>query len=366
MPSRECFLWRFAFFQARAPWRSRGRASGYSTSRWATWRFKIAAHFITLTAASSLPFLPQVTDDNDPYFLYLLDVGEQDFHLLKRDQALLVEFAVFPLKFIELVELSFLQPEEGQSSYIPKLDTSTGILSVVETNNFKQLTHISLQLRPGNDAAIKAYLASRLHLALAATRRLARELSTTTDSLSAEASQRREMASELAEIRTHKDVDEQTLRSQHTHEVSQLQMTLLQNMETLREKYEGQLEQARVSYETLTGSYKTKAEQVEKLTIDLQHEKGHLEFRERELVRLLETSDSDRDRISLECKEISLAKRQVEEARGVLERDLARASAKNEALLMQVQDKDDLLAKQVTVQRAGEEARKVLEDKLEM
>lgn len=98
----------------------------------------------------------------------------------------------------------------------------------------------------------------------------------------------------------------------------------------------------------------------------LQHEKGHLEFRERELVRLLETSDGDRDRISQECKEISQQKRQVEEARGALERDLARTSAKNEALLQQVQDKDDLLAKQVSVQRAGDEARKVLEDKLDM
>ena len=46
----------------------------------------------------------QVADDKDPYFLYLLDVGEQDFHFLKRDQALLVEFGVFPSKFIELIE----------------------------------------------------------------------------------------------------------------------------------------------------------------------------------------------------------------------------------------------------------------------
>ena len=47
----------------------------------------------------------EVTDENDPYFLYILDVGEQDFHHLKRDQALLVEFPVFPSKLIELIEL---------------------------------------------------------------------------------------------------------------------------------------------------------------------------------------------------------------------------------------------------------------------
>ena len=37
-----------------------------------------------------------------------------------------------------------------------------GVLSVVETNNFRQLYHISLQLRAGNDNEIKRYLAGRV------------------------------------------------------------------------------------------------------------------------------------------------------------------------------------------------------------
>jgi hypothetical protein len=28
----------------------------------------------------------QITDDEDPFFLFSLDVGEEDFHELKRDQ----------------------------------------------------------------------------------------------------------------------------------------------------------------------------------------------------------------------------------------------------------------------------------------
>lgn len=35
--------------------------------------------------------------------------------------------------------------------------------SVIETNQFKHITHISLGFRPGSDAAIKQYLASRLN-----------------------------------------------------------------------------------------------------------------------------------------------------------------------------------------------------------
>jgi len=287
-----------------------------------------------------------VTDDNDPYFLFLLDVGEQDFHLLKRDQSLLVEFNVSPTKLIELVELCFAAEsqahENAPQSYMPKLDLSTGILSVVETNMFKQLTHISLQLRPGNDAAIKAYLASRLMLSLTVNRRLNRDLEGVQETLTTVESERGEMASELQEIRTHKDVEEKSLKSKHTQEVSQLQMTMMSNMEQMREKYEGQLEAARSSIDALQAAAKVKADEVLKLTTDLQHEKGHLEFRERELMRLLESADADRDRISLECKETAAQKRQVEEARGNLERELARTSARVEALGVQIQDRDEV------------------------
>jgi len=291
--------------------------------------------------------------------LYLLDVGEQDFHLLKRDQSLLVEFNVFPTKLIELVELCFAgessqaqtqaqaQQQDAaattqQSSYMPKLDVSTGVLSVVETNMFKQLTHISLQLRPGNDAAIKNYLASRLSLSLSTNRRLAEELSVKSSALSIVEVEKSEVVAELQEIRSHKDVEEKTIRSQHTQEVSQLQITMLANMEQMREKYEAQLESARNNIDSLQAAAKVKAEEVLKLTTDLQHEKGHLEFRERELMRLLESADNDRDRIAQECKEIAAQKRAVDEQRGNLERDLARATARIEALTQQVQDRDEV------------------------
>jgi len=253
---------------------------------------------------------------------------------------------VFPTKLIELVELCHAAESQVQEnspqSYMPKLDLSTGVLSVVETNMFKQLTHISLQLRPGNDAAIKGYLASRLSLSLSVNRRLSKELEGAQQSLSAVEVERGEIASELQEIRTHKDVEQKSLKSLHSQEVSQLQMTMMNNMEQAREKYEAQLETARNQIDSLQAAAKVKADEVLKLTTDLQHEKGHLEFREKELVRLLESADADRTRISQECKEIAAQKREVENMRGNLERELARSSAKVEALLVQIQDREEV------------------------
>ena len=100
----------------------------------------------------------EVTDDgNDPnFFLYILDIGEQDFHHLKRDQALLVDFPVFPAKLIELINLCIPDSTStttststrastrtvasgGALSFYASLDVATGVLSVVEANEFKQV-----------------------------------------------------------------------------------------------------------------------------------------------------------------------------------------------------------------------------------
>ena len=99
-------------------------------------------------------FHVEVTNEDDPFFLFTLDVNEADFHELKSDQSLLVDFIAFPSKFIELLE-SCLQQEvtgesDGMPSFLAVLDTQTtdgSLLSIVETNKFKHLTHLSLRFR---------------------------------------------------------------------------------------------------------------------------------------------------------------------------------------------------------------------------
>ena len=59
-----------------------------------------------------------MTDEQDPYFYYYMDVGEQDFHQFKRDQHILVEFSVFPVKIIELIQLCLSQPATETSNML--------------------------------------------------------------------------------------------------------------------------------------------------------------------------------------------------------------------------------------------------------
>lgn len=53
---------------------------------------------------------------------------------------------------------------------------TTSTFKIVETNDFNQLPHITLSFRPGNDAAIKHFLASRLSEAKLSNGKLSSDL----------------------------------------------------------------------------------------------------------------------------------------------------------------------------------------------
>ena len=147
----------------------------------------------------------------------VLDIGENDFSNLKREQSLLVDFNIFPSKIIELLEhcspnvkshsqssihgVHLASTQDMSSSFIVKLDATTGVLSIVETNLFKQLTHISLQMRPGNDAAVKVYLASRLNQTCAQARRLMSELESAHEQLQYGKTRISELSEELQKLK---------------------------------------------------------------------------------------------------------------------------------------------------------------------
>ena len=60
----------------------------------------------------------QITNELDPIFLYSLEVNEDDFQSLKVDQYLLVDFATFPYKFIELLEQCIISSSDEKPRYV--------------------------------------------------------------------------------------------------------------------------------------------------------------------------------------------------------------------------------------------------------
>ncbi|GBF91102.1 hypothetical protein Rsub_04771 [Raphidocelis subcapitata] len=104
------------------------------------------------------------SSEDDPFFLHTLEVSEEDFQGLKADQGILVDFGSFPGKIISLLERCLASQTADMPRFQAVLTTKAGdsVLKVVETNDFKQLPHITLTFRPGNDTAVKQFLAFRL------------------------------------------------------------------------------------------------------------------------------------------------------------------------------------------------------------
>lgn len=98
----------------------------------------------------------EATDEKDPFFLFTLQINETDFHNLKKEQALAVDFLSFPQTLLELLE----HVESDSTRY--QCVFSQGQLCIMEGGKMRPLPHIILQLKPANDATLKKYLANKL------------------------------------------------------------------------------------------------------------------------------------------------------------------------------------------------------------
>ena len=167
----------------------------------------VAAGFLTprppLPPRSAKVLRCRLTDEEDPFLLFTLDLNEEEFAPLKHEQRLLVDFTAFPAKLVELLEHCNEAASQHDPRFISTLVSGTtgGTLSVVETNHFRQLYHISLQLRAGNDAEIKRYLAGRVKGFKAQNRDLEEELSQTKEALQLQTSDADEARQEARTLR---------------------------------------------------------------------------------------------------------------------------------------------------------------------
>lgn len=105
--------------------------------------------------------LLQITDENNLLFLQILNLSEQEFLLLKSEQQLRIDFHNFPTKLMEFIELCLNSSKDESINFSCVLDTTKSpdvVFQIVENNEFKSLTHLSLKFRSANDEMLKKYL----------------------------------------------------------------------------------------------------------------------------------------------------------------------------------------------------------------
>ncbi|KAJ1569914.1 hypothetical protein HK096_010268 [Nowakowskiella sp. JEL0078] len=164
-----------------------------------------------------------LTDEDDPFFLFQLEIGEDEFHTLRSEQNLL-----FPVKFVELVEECIDCQYDDHPKFLTQLITDStsrnAVFNIVETNTFKHITHLSLNFNAGNDTSVKQYLAG-----LSENQLLKQNLEITNSSMSDKLHEAESTISDLKMKLDH-------LKSLNAEQISNLQLRHAEDFSKEKEK----------------------------------------------------------------------------------------------------------------------------------
>eukprot|EP00041_Stephanoeca_diplocostata_P030322 m.915789 g.915789 ORF g.915789 m.915789 type:complete len:643 (+) comp23733_c0_seq4:110-2038(+) len=191
----------------------------------------------------STDMIVRITDEADAFFLYTLQLTEDDFAGLRRSQDIKVDFASFPRNFIQLLERC---GNSADTRYLIELElppaanasTALATLGVIETNDFKNLTHLCLKFVPGNDATVKKHLAS----CLAMEKESCASLRTQLAAMSREFSEKLEQAEhkvrttseELMAVKTELATATSRLEAEHAATMTHMKENALQSQTALQ------------------------------------------------------------------------------------------------------------------------------------
>eukprot|EP00891_Asterochloris_glomerata_P008911 jgi/Astpho2/8911/Aster-x0832 len=234
-----------------------------------------------------------LSNEGDLFFLHTLEVSEEDFQSLKVEQGILVDFANFPGKVITLLERCITSKAQDPPRYQLVLAAKGGdsIFKIVETNDFKQLPHITLAFKPGNDMAIKQFLAFRLSEVKSSCEGLSKELNQTEAQRQATQDQLDSTVQQLGETREQheKMVLEQQAQAktksaiameEKMQELAKLKRELEADKERFELKYREQLDNAQQHGQALDHENRQLRQQKYELDTkvsELSHKLGSLE-----------------------------------------------------------------------------------------
>lgn len=184
--------------------------------------------------------LLEMTDENDLLFYFSLALGEGDFHALRSEQRLLVDFQSFPEELAGLLRRCCSNEGVAPGSrMVACLDcgaSGEGMFAIIESNHFRELTHIALRLRQGSDEVVKQHLAKKLRASRLEATNSSEHLASSTEALAQSRKQVDELTARarvVVEERTHL---EQSLQATHQRELSELRQEHAHVLEDLQRR----------------------------------------------------------------------------------------------------------------------------------
>ncbi|CAI5735540.1 unnamed protein product [Peronospora destructor] len=354
----------------------------------------------------------EITDDDgiDPYFLYLWSVSEEEFHEVKAQQQLLVDFATFPANLIELlqcclrgskttanedekkVEMEDLEDDTAVSvkkearetqnkqktrsagplplSYLAVLNTSDcngqSVFSIVETNPFKQLTHLSLRFLPGDDTTTKAYLAARLAQVEANRRSLSTALTQTSEELHVTQTNETKLQQQLSAVafEAESTLSQEKMRFADALDAQRREaaITLKQREGELNAKIDALVER----YEKELQALKTAAEASEAQVHDLTKQNYQHEMQIDHLHAQSQDLSQSKSALSGEVDELRTQNKELDQKVFQQEKQINALQVRGDALQQQLADKEDVIKKTTDLLHSAKLHNEEIDESLKM
>eukprot|EP00796_Vickermania_ingenoplastis_P006136 gene6136-4416_t len=300
----------------------------------------------------------RLTDPSDPFFLYEMELSEEDYGLFKQQLELVVDFNGFPRFMVGMLQ----RIGEGALPYQLTFSAQgtaavRGTLRIVEATSFRLVEHLSLTLLRQGDAGQKKYLAERFQFFEAAFLRCSAELKEErermTQALTEARQQRDDISSKYRALQedtraaeSERDQDHRTLIADMKH---QYETQLKVQLEAHNNAVRCQQERATAAQQQLLEDLRHKDD----LLHGVQLKYADLETRYTKLEadhRLLQTtSEVQKDELqSLRQLNTELKQLRIDAVESITSKDLALATltekvnAANGALTLKTQELDSL------------------------
>ncbi|XP_020370109.1 spindle assembly abnormal protein 6 homolog [Rhincodon typus] len=318
----------------------------------------------------------RLTDDTDPFFLYNLTIGEEDFQGLKNQQGLLVEFSAFPQRFIELLD----QCIREQSKVVPRfmlqlvtqyhaLDCMPASLDIVETNPFKHLTHLSLKLLPGNDNDVKKYLAICLQNVKIENSSLREKLHRTEEDLTKRLSITQqtlaEKSKELDRLRNEWAAHTNLLANKHSQEITTEREKASQAQAQYQHQLEQQKKETEAAHNQTVQHLESRLAEIEAINKDLTERKYKSESSIRELKAKVSSMEEECQRLKQEVHSLRRENTTLDAECHEKEKLINQLRTRTAVLEQEVKDKEQVVARTTEVFESTQEHKKNLEESLE-
>ena len=313
----------------------------------------------------------ELTDENNPFFLFTLECGESEFISLKAEQNLVFDFQQFPSKFIEILELcpavkkANTLTEDSAEKFSCTLMvgySEAPTLNIIESNGFRQLVHLSLKFKQGDDENMKKYLATRLQEFKAENLDLKTKLENTEDALNLQNTANEKLKAEVKVEREENAKLSDSIKLDAQRQFNDLREQMLGELESSNAKHTSEKSKMK---ETLEGQI---AELNQKLAKELAHKNEleskilKLEANGRELVAKTEKQAHE---IDIQLNELNLLRgtnKNLDTTKFSQEKSLVELRVRSETMLKQLEDKEQLAKNATGLYEASKEQCSQLEE----